>query len=83
LLHATGDAQAAQIVVSDNGQGMDEAAKAAAFDRFSQFGETQSGENALGLGLPLARQFVEAHGGTLTLISEAGEGTVVSVHLPR
>ncbi len=83
LLHATGDAQAAQIVVSDNGQGMDDAAKAAAFDRFSNIGEVQSGENTLGLGLPLARQFVEAHGGTLTLISEPGEGTVVSVHLPR
>ena len=38
---------------------------------------------ALGLGLPLARQFVEAHGGTIELLSEPGEGTTVTLRLPR
>jgi signal transduction histidine kinase len=38
---------------------------------------------AVGLGLPLARQFVEAHGGTIELHSELGEGTTVTIHLPR
>lgn len=83
LLHGSGDAARAQIVVSDNGPGMDPAEQAAAFDRFSRSGGQRGGDAALGLGLPLARQFVEAHGGTLTLISEPGEGTVVSVELPR
>ena len=32
------------------------------------------GERALGLGLPLAKQFVEAHGGTIALVSRAGRG---------
>ena len=32
------------------------------------------GEAALGLGLPLTRAFIEAHGGTVDLDSETGEG---------
>jgi hypothetical protein len=35
-----------------------------------------------GLGLPLARQLVEAHGGTLELLSEPGQGTSAIVTLP-
>ncbi len=83
LFHASGNASSAQIVVSDNGPGMDVAAQAAALDRFSRVTETRSGNAALGIGLPLAKQFVEAHGGTLTLMSEPGEGTAISVVLPR
>ena len=83
LFHASGDQKSALIVVSDNGPGMDAAAQAAALDRFSRITEARDGGSALGLGLPLAKQFVEAHGGTLTLMSEPGEGTAISVVLPR
>lgn len=83
LLHADGDAATARIVVSDNGQGMDAAQQARAFDAFSRVADTRGSEATLGLGLPLARQFIEAHGGTLTLTSEPGEGTAVAIELPR
>lgn len=83
LLHADGSAKAARIVVSDNGRGMSEKAIARAFDRFAEPGLTRSGERALGLGLPLAKQFVEAHGGTIALVSERGQGTLITVELPR
>ncbi|WP_419808029.1 PAS-domain containing protein [Sphingomonas sp.] len=83
LLHADGNATAARVVVSDNGPGMAEEAQAHAFDKFAAPGIQPSGERALGLGLPLAKQFVEAHGGTVTLLSELGEGTLVTVELPR
>jgi signal transduction histidine kinase len=33
--------------------------------------------------LPLARQFVEAHGGSIELHSELGHGTAVIIRLPR
>ena len=57
--------------------------QARAFDRFSRStGEGERGAS-LGLGLPLARQFVEAHGGSLSLVSEPGQGTAVTVELPR
>lgn len=78
-----GNADTARLVVSDKGPGMTEKEQARAFDRFSRTtGEGERGAS-LGLGLPLARQFVEAHGGTLTLASAPGEGTVVTVELPR
>ncbi len=43
----------------------------------------REGDGSLGIGLPLARQFVEGHGGTLSLLSQVGEGTVVTIELPR
>ncbi|WP_267393178.1 MULTISPECIES: PAS domain-containing sensor histidine kinase [unclassified Sphingomonas] len=83
LLHADGSATAARIVVSDDGFGMDTATVASAFDRFAAPGMQPTGERALGLGLPLAKQFVEAHGGSIDLVSEPGEGTLVTIELPR
>jgi signal transduction histidine kinase len=41
------------------------------------------GEAALGLGLPLTQQFIEAHGGTVRLESERGRGTIVTLTIPR
>ncbi|WP_298668058.1 PAS domain-containing sensor histidine kinase [uncultured Sphingomonas sp.] len=83
LLHADGNAANARIVVSDDGPGMDAQTAAHAFDRFSRPGIATGGARALDLGLPLAKQFVEAHRGTITLLSEPGAGTLVTVELPR
>ena len=83
LLHADGNATGARIIVSDDGFGMDAESVAKAFDRFGEPGMQPTGERALGLGLPLAKQFVEAHGGRIDLVSEPGEGTLVTVELPR
>ena len=83
LLHSDGNATGARIVVSDDGFGMDAESVAKAFDRFGEPGMQPTGERALGLGLPLAKQFVEAHGGHIALVSEPGEGTLVTVELPR
>ena len=50
------------------------------------FGQINSDLNRIhtgtGLGLPLAREFVEAHDGTLELRSELGAGTTVTVRFP-
>ncbi len=84
LLHAVGDAGEAAITVSDNGVGIAPADQARVFDRFSRSAIATGGRGeAVGLGLPLARQFVEAHGGRIELHSEPGEGTTVTIHLPR
>lgn len=83
VLKGEGDRDHARIAVSDNGPGMDAGTQARAFDRFSRTGEARERGASLGLGLPLARQFVEAHGGELTLISAPGEGTAVTIELPR
>jgi len=83
LLHLDGNRNVARIVVSDDGPGMRPEAVASAFDRFAQHEISRSGERALGLGLPLAKQFVEAHGGRIQMLSEPGEGTLITVELPR
>lgn len=70
------------VVVSDDGPGMTSKDQTAVFD---SFGRSQEGaENRpQGLGLPLARQLVESHGGTLELHSEVGLGTSVIIRLPQ
>lgn len=83
LLHVDGNARIARVIVSDDGPGMDAEARARAFDRFAETTIAPGTDRALGLGLPLAKQFVEAHGGTIKLQSERGQGTMVTVELPR
>ncbi len=65
----------AQIVVSDNGAGMSKAELAQAMD-----GEIDAKRQ--GLGIPLARQLVESHGGTLEIESVKGQGTAAIIRIP-
>ena len=83
-LQADGDDAGAVIRISDNGSGISEADQPRVFDRFDRVVEEGvRGEAALGLGLPLTRQFIEAHGGTVELVSRKGEGTTVTLTVPR
>jgi signal transduction histidine kinase len=84
LLHAVGSHAEASITVSDSGAGIAAADQTRVFDRFHRTMVVGAGRNeALGLGLPLAKQFVEAHRGTIELQSEVGVGTTVTLRLPR
>jgi signal transduction histidine kinase len=83
-LSADGDKKSAVIAISDNGAGIAADDLPRVFDRFDRVAEDAvRGESALGLGLPLTRQFVEAHGGTVMLQSERGKGTTVTLTIPR
>ena len=72
----------ARIVISDNGPGMDAATLARALGGLKVSPDGRAVERSQGLGLPQARQLVEAHGGTLELLSEPGQGTAAIVELP-
>jgi signal transduction histidine kinase len=83
-LSADGDKKQAVIRIQDNGSGIDEEDLPRVFNRFDRVAEAGvRGEAALGLGLPLTRQFVEAHGGTVELESKKGKGTTVTLTIPR
>ena len=83
-LSADGDKKQAVIRIHDNGSGIAEEDLPRVFNRFDRVAEAGvRGEAALGLGLPLTRQFVEAHGGTVDLESTKGKGTTVTLTIPR
>ncbi len=83
-LEASGDEGHAVIRVIDNGIGISKQDLPRVFERFDRVNESGvRGEAALGLGLPLTRQFVEAHGGTVELESKKGKGTTVTLTIPR
>lgn len=66
------------IIIEDNGTGIHPADVHSIFKRFyrSRFSKDRQG---IGLGLPLAKSIVEAHGGTLTVKSALGKGSIFSL----
>ena len=72
-----GDTRVLEIRVRDSGEGMTGDVLARVFEAFFT-----TREGGTGLGLPIARRIAEANGGTLTLRSRAGEGTVATLSLP-
>jgi len=69
--------------VTDSGIGMSAEECARVLDVFVQAeGSLVRRHEGAGLGLPLAKSFAELHGGDLSLLSEPGVGTTVTVTLP-
>jgi len=71
-----------KITVSDRGVGIPKEALPHVFERFYRVEKTKSMANGTGLGLPIAKWIAEAHEGKITIDSEPGVGTTVTVHLP-
>ena len=71
------------LKVCDTGIGIAPEDFAKALEPFGQIDSSLARQHqGTGLGLPLTRQLVELHGGSLTLESEVGRGTTVTVTLP-
>ena len=69
------------IEVRDQGTGIAPADQKRIFQQFER-GQDNADAPGFGLGLYISQQLVEAHGGTIELVSEAGKGAVFTVHLP-
>jgi signal transduction histidine kinase len=66
-----------RVAIEDSGVGIAEEVLARLFRPF-----VTTKLHGTGLGLPLCRKLVEAHGGTIAITSERGRGTTVQLDLP-
>jgi signal transduction histidine kinase len=79
-LHA--DDSIAELTVADDGAGIPDDERERVFDRFYRTQSSRSRESGgTGLGLPIVRDLVRAHGGTIKLLDNE-PGVRAVVHLP-
>jgi len=81
-LHVAPEDERARLRVVDRGIGIPPEDQARVFDRFERAVPSQH-FGGLGLGLYIARQIIEAHGGEIRVESVPGAGTTFTVLLPR
>ena len=70
------------LSVADSGPGIAPEQQVAIFERFYQVGGDEGSRHGMGLGLYLARQIVEQHGGSIQVESTPGAGSTFRVLLP-
>jgi len=77
------DGTLARMSVRDTGPGISAEDQKRIFDRFYRVDAPERQQGGAGIGLSLARQLVELHGGALTVMSEPGQGSTFSAMLPH
>lgn len=83
VLRGGADAAFVWLEVEDSGPGIPPEDRPFIFERFYRGQEaSRLDPHGTGIGLPIARQLIEAHGGTLELAS-AGPGSLFRIRLPR
>jgi len=70
--------EGARIVVQDNGKGIPKKVQKRIFEPFFSHGKRKG----TGLGMATVKKIVEEHGGAVEVVSEEGQGTVVTITLP-
>ncbi|HUO59120.1 MAG TPA: ATP-binding protein [Candidatus Acidoferrales bacterium] len=68
--------------VADHGPGIDGIDQGMIFDKFYRGQGQRSSVQGTGMGLAIAKALVEAHGGTINVVSQLGQGSVFSFSLP-
>lgn len=77
-VHVTVDTNT--ITIADNGRGISAEDLAHIFERYYRGTNTEQIQGT-GLGTAIARDIIEAHGGTVTILSEEQKGTTVTIQL--
>ena len=75
-------ANQARISVEDRGYGMTPDQAERVFDKFYRVDSSNTAKEGLGLGMSIAKNIVEAHGGKIWVESKPGKGTTVSFMIP-
>nr|WP_238530522.1 PAS domain-containing sensor histidine kinase [Oscillochloris trichoides] len=84
VINVTSDDEYAHIIVRDQGMGIPRNVQPYLFERFFRAHEhNKYAQPGLGLGLYISKSIVELHQGRIELASAVGEGTMVTVSLPR
>lgn len=68
--------------IADRGGGIDDPEQSLIFEKFYRGRDQRYTVQGTGMGLPIAKAIVEAHGGTITVTSQRGHGSVFSFTLP-
>ena len=68
--------------VADRGDGIDDLEQNLIFEKFYRGKDQRYLVQGTGMGLPIAKAIIEAHGGTMSLTSQRGQGSVFSFTLP-
>lgn len=79
-ISVTGEGESWIVTLRDNGRGIAPGELPRIFDRY--YSNHHGKRSSSGLGLAIAKEIVEHHGGTITVESEPGKGTAFSVTLP-
>lgn len=72
----------AELTVTDDGPGIPAGERERVFGRFVRLDDDRSRQGGTGLGLPIARDVVIAHGGTLTVHTAPVGGALLRIRLP-
>jgi two-component system, OmpR family, sensor histidine kinase KdpD len=70
------------IAVRDQGQGLTELEQRRVFDKFYRVRRDRSAVQGTGMGLAIAKEIAEAHGGSVTVESRFGEGSEFTMRVP-
>ncbi|MCU0464570.1 MAG: HAMP domain-containing histidine kinase [Anaerolineae bacterium] len=81
-IKATHEGGSAVIEISDTGPGIAAQDQFAVFEAFKQTKTGLRQAGGTGLGMPITKSLIEAHGGTISLKSEEGQGATFTLKLP-
>ncbi len=69
------------VTIKDNGKGIEEEELEKVFDRYYRGTNTETTHAGSGLGMAIAKDIIQKHGGDITIHSTAGEGTTIDIQL--
>lgn len=79
----TAESQHAVIRVSDQGPGIPDSEVQNLFQIYGRTGARKTaGERSIGLGLAISRKIMDQHGGSITVNSRVGEGSIFQIRIP-
>ena len=82
-VHLSQDDHTISLVVQDSGIGMTPEECTKIWERFYRTSSSKTFAKGSGLGLSIAKELVDLHGGSLEAVSDLGKGTTFALHLPK